>query len=91
MFLAEVRQDDKNQLLFINPKIIDIIEGANTISLPLASKLSRNMSMFAKSYSKGNHCFFKGASLPTLTLATILEMVNYNWCKRSFDDDPVSL
>ena len=62
------------------PDIIDIIEGTNTISSLLASKLSRNMQMFPETYGNDAHCLYKVASLPTLTLAATLDVVNCNWC-----------
>ena len=86
MFLAEVGQDKKNQLLIRDPNIIDTIKGASTITSLLASKLSGNMTMFAESYGKDSHCLFKAASLTTLTPATILEMVNCNWCNRRLEE-----
>ena len=79
IFLAEVGQDEKDQLEFRHPSIIDTIEGANTITPSLASKLSRSMRMLAETYGKENHYLCKAASLPTLTLAAMLEMTNCRW------------
>ena len=81
-FLVEVGQDDKNQLL---------VRWPNTITSLLASKMSRNMKMFAETNVKDNHYLCKVESLPTLISATILEIKNYSWCNRSLDEDPVSL
>ena len=43
MFLAEVGQEEGKQLLVMHFGILDIIEGSDTISLSLTSKLSRNI------------------------------------------------
>ena len=91
MFLTEADQDDKNQLVFRHPNIIDNIEGANTITSLFASKLRRNMRMFTESYGKYNHYLFKEASFPALTPETILEIEHFSWCTRSLDEDPASL
>ena len=90
-FLSKACQDDKNQLVVIHPNIIDIIEGSNTITSSIASKLSRSMKMLAETYGKDNCHLYKAASFPDLTPDTILEIINCIWCHRSLDDDPASL
>ena len=70
---------------------LDIIGGSNPVASLLASRLGRNMAMFANVCSQDSHYLSKVVSLPTLTLATTLKMVNYNWCTRSLDEDTSSL
>ena len=77
--------------MFIHPNILHIIEGSNTITSSLASRLIRNVIMFAETYGKYNHYLSKTVSLPVLTLAKILEMVNCRWCTRILDKDYSSL
>ena len=72
----------------MHPYILDIIEGAHSISSSLASKLSQNVTMFAETYDNDIHYICKAVSLPTSTPATILEMLNCNWCNRILEDDP---
>ena len=74
-----------------HPKIIDVIEGSNTITSSIASKLSRSMKMLAETYGKDNCHLYKAASFPDLTPDTILEIINCIWCHRSLDDEPSSL
>ena len=81
----------QNQLVIRHPNIVDIIEGSNTITSLLASKLSRNVRFFAEAYDKDNHYLCNAASLPPLTPDTILETLNCSWCQRILNDDPDSL
>ena len=48
-------EDDKLQLVVRHPSILDIIEGANTITSSLASRLNMHMRMFAETYGKDNY------------------------------------
>ena len=75
-FLSEAYEDDKRQLVIRHPNIIEIIEGDNTITSSLTSRLSRNMRMFAETYVKDNQYLWKEASLPELAPKGILEIVN---------------
>ena len=76
IFLSYVGDDNKYQLLVRHPNIIDITQGSKTITSSLASKMSRNMRIFAETYGKDNHYLYKEASFSTLTPYNIIETVN---------------
>ena len=75
-FLAEVGQEDKNQLVVRHPNVVNIVEGANTNASSPVLKLSINIVILAKTYGKGNHYFCKEANFPMLTPVTIIETKN---------------
>ena len=79
MFLSEAGEDDKHQLVVRHPNIIDITEGAKTITSSLASRISRSMRMFAETFVNDNHYICKAASISMLTPEKVLEIEKCSW------------
>ena len=46
------------------------------------------MWIFADDYVKGDNCFCKSVSLPTLKPKTILDIINCSWCAIILEEDP---
>ena len=63
----------------------------STTTLRLHHEENHALTILVDTYGNDTHCLFKPSSLPTLTLATILKMANYNWHNRRLDDNPPSL
>ena len=83
-FLAELDEDKKHKLVFWNPNMLDIIEGANIITSSLASRLSKSMRVFAETYGKDNRCLCKVIFVPALTLEKILCRCTGSFYEESF-------
>lgn len=75
IFLAEVGEDNKTQLVVRHTLITCIIEGATTMNTSLTTKVSKNMRIFTEICTKGYYYICIVAVIPALKPSIIFDMV----------------
>ena len=68
-----------------------MIEGVTTITILLTAKVSNNMRMNSREFTKGNYYICADASIPELTLEITKDMINYRQSSRILEEDLATL